>query len=185
MKRQVVHIFGASGAGTSTLGRYIAERTGFFFMDTDDYFWAPVDPPFSVRRPPEERLSLMRRDLEAHDKVVLSGSLTGWGDVLIPLFTLAVRVETDDAVRLERIERREKARFGARIEPGGDMYEAHVRFIEWAAAYESAGPEQRSRALHDIWQKRLACPLLTADGARPPEENFEAVRKWLEKEENE
>ncbi len=32
----VIHIFGASGSGTSTLGRFICEKTGFFFMDTDD-----------------------------------------------------------------------------------------------------------------------------------------------------
>ena len=34
--KQVIHIFGASGSGTSTLGRYISKKLGCFFMDTED-----------------------------------------------------------------------------------------------------------------------------------------------------
>ncbi len=41
----IVHIFGGAGSGTSTLGRAIAAEYGCFFMDTDDYFWMPTDPP--------------------------------------------------------------------------------------------------------------------------------------------
>ncbi len=32
----VIHIYGASGSGTSTLGRKISEELGYRFMDTDD-----------------------------------------------------------------------------------------------------------------------------------------------------
>ena len=38
MDKQVIHIYGASGSGTSAIGRYISEKLGYFFMDTDDYF---------------------------------------------------------------------------------------------------------------------------------------------------
>ena len=38
MQKQVIHIFGASGAGTSTLGMYISKKMGYYFMDTDDYY---------------------------------------------------------------------------------------------------------------------------------------------------
>lgn len=40
--KNVIHIFGASGAGTSTLGRKICAELGYRFMDTDDYFWLPI-----------------------------------------------------------------------------------------------------------------------------------------------
>lgn len=36
--KKIIHLFGASGSGTSTLGKYIREKLGYFFMDTDDYF---------------------------------------------------------------------------------------------------------------------------------------------------
>ena len=75
--KQVIHIFGASGSGTSTLGRCLSAELGYRFLDTDDYFWMPTDPKFTVRRPREERLELMRREIDAAENVVLSGSLAG------------------------------------------------------------------------------------------------------------
>ena len=45
-----IHITGASGAGTSTLGRALATATGTVHFDTDDYYWAPVEPKYSVKR---------------------------------------------------------------------------------------------------------------------------------------
>ena len=64
MKR-VIHIFGASGSGTSTLGRAVADRAGFRFLDTDDYYWLPAEPMYTLKRPIPERLALMERDLDA------------------------------------------------------------------------------------------------------------------------
>lgn len=108
--KQVIHIFGASGAGTSTLGKKICEELGYFFMDTDDYFWEPTDPKYTVKRSFEERLRLMKEDIEKHDQIVISGSLVDWGDELVPLFTLAIRLVTDTDVRIERLRKREKAK---------------------------------------------------------------------------
>jgi len=105
-------------------------------MDTDDYFWEPTDSPYTIKRAVPERLALMKRDVAEHENVVIFGSLVDWGDELIPLFTLAVRVETDTATRIERLRAREREHFGSRIDPGGDMYENHKEFIEWAAAYD-------------------------------------------------
>lgn len=31
MDKQVIHIYGASGSGTSIIGRYIIDRLGFFY----------------------------------------------------------------------------------------------------------------------------------------------------------
>jgi hypothetical protein len=44
---------------------------------------------------------------------VLSGSLDGWGDPLIPLFDLMVFVVVPTEVRLQRLRERETRRFGA------------------------------------------------------------------------
>ena len=109
--KNIIHIFGASGAGTSTLGRKICAELGYKFMDTDDYFWLPTDPAYTEKRPREERIELMCRDIDEAENVVISGSLIGWGDVLIPRFTLAIRVETDADIRAERLHRREKEAF--------------------------------------------------------------------------
>ncbi len=178
--KNVIHIFGASGSGTTTLGKKISAELGFFFMDTDDYFWSEADIPYTVKRPKEERLILMKRDIEENENVVVSGSLTGWGDALIPLFTLAVRVNTDTQTRIERLKEREYAHFGDRIRPGGDMHEAHLEFLAWAARYDDGDEEMRSRIHHDRWQKLLTCRLLTLDGAKDLEENFAFARRAIE-----
>ena len=175
MSRHIIHIFGASGSGTSTLGRAVAEKTGYAFLDSDDYIWAPTDPPFTSLRTHAERLPLLQRDMERIGNAVLSGSLVGWGDPLIPRFTLAVRLVTPTEIRMDRLRRREYARFGDRILPGGDMYEQHQAFLAWAAAYDDGAPTMRSRAMHDLWQQKLSCPLLTLDGARAVEELAEEV----------
>ena len=61
--KNVIHIYGASGSGTSTLGRKISEELGYKFMDTDDYFWLPTNPRYTTKRNREERLALMKKDI--------------------------------------------------------------------------------------------------------------------------
>lgn len=179
-KRNVVHLFGASGSGTSTIGRALCGQTGFFFMDTDDYFWLPTDPPFQQKREAAERVRRMQDALDSHENAVISGSLVGWGDVFIPQFTLAIRVVTDTATRLTRIAIRERARFGSRIEPGGDMYAQHREFLAWSSRYDTGDPTQRSRAMHDIWEKTLSCPILTLDGGADLQENLLRITQLLQ-----
>ncbi len=176
---QMIHIYGAAGSGTSTLGKYISEKTGCHWMDTDNYFWLPTNPPYTIKRDVFERLALMKREFSKWDKVVISGSLVDWGDELIPLFTLAIRIETETDIRIERLKKRERARFGARIDIGGDMYEAHREFIEWASAYDNGGIDMRSKAKHDQWQKLLRCEQIELDGSNTLEHNFEIVHAYL------
>lgn len=181
MAKNVIHIFGASGSGTSTLGRKICSELGYKFMDTDDYFWLPTDPKFTTKRGVEERLALMRNDIQYAKNVVISGSLVDWGDELIPLFTLAVRLETATDIRIARLEQRERDRFGKRIDIGGDMFINHRAFIEWAKSYDSGDLSMRSKAKHDEWQKLLQCRCIELDGAVDINTNYETVRKILER----
>ena len=121
----------------------------------------------------------MKKDIAEAKNVVLSGSIAGWGDELIPYFTLAVRIEMDPAIRIDRLVKREKQRYGSRIEPGGDMYEHHLAFVEWAKTYDTGGVDVRSKAKHDVWQKLLPCGILYLDGADTIEENFAKVKNML------
>lgn len=179
MEKKVVHIYGASGSGTTTLAKYISEKCKYAFMDTDDYFWRPTDPPYQEKRSVSERLELMKRDIEKSDKVVISGSLVDWGDEMIPLFTLVIRMNTATEIRIERLKKREYEHFGSRIKAGGDMYENHQEFLTWAAAYDCGDVNMRSKAKHDEWQKRLLCKQIMLDGSAEVEDNFEIIRPYL------
>ena len=126
---QRIHILGAFGSGTTTLGRALAARLQCLHFETDDYVWVPTDPPYTQQRERTERQRLLMDDLTAQDSWVVSGSLCGWGDVAIPLFELVVVLWVPQAVRMARLHRREQARFGERILPGGDMYESSQAFL--------------------------------------------------------
>lgn len=178
--KNVIHIYGASGSGTSTLGKKISEELGYKFMDTDDYFWLPTNPRYTTKRSKEERLALMKKEILENENVVISGSLVDWGDELIPFFTLAIRLVTDKEIRIERIKQREWDKFGERIAPGGDMYQQHLNFVEWARKYDTGSLNMRSKAKHDEWQKLLQCKQIVLNGADNLADNMEKVRRTID-----
>ncbi|MHC1757197.1 MAG: AAA family ATPase [Methanosarcina sp.] len=155
-----IHIMGASGSGTTTLAKALSNELGYKHFDTDDYYWIPSEIPFTRIRDIEERQSLLKKDLEKYDNWILSGSLCGWGDILISHFELVIYLWIPRDIRIRRLTKREKERYGSAIEPGGNRYESSNEFIEWAAKYDEAGVEMRSKKLHEIWLSRLECPIL-------------------------
>ncbi|MGY2258225.1 ATP-binding protein [Pseudomonas sp. SDO55104_S430] len=158
-----IYITGASCAGVTTLGQNTAALLNVRHVDVDDFFWMPTNPPFTTKRPPGERVVLIRQKFEGDDWV-LTGSCMGWGDALITDVDLIVFVETPTPVRLERLAAREKERFGNRIAPGGDMHEIHVAFREWASQYDNPNFSGRNRAWHEAWLTEQTVPVLRIDG---------------------
>lgn len=161
-----IHILGASGSGTTTLGAALAAGLGCPHEDTDQYFWQPTDPPFTARRAAEARLRLLLPRLAGPDWV-LSGSALKWGTPLDSLYELVVFLRLDPAVRMARLLRREDLRYGGRIAPGGDMAEASQAFLDWAESYDTAGRAHRSLAAHEEWLADRTCAVLRLDSAAP------------------
>jgi adenylate kinase family enzyme len=163
-----IHIFGASGSGTTSLASALAGTHGHRHLDTDDFYWFPTNPPYRHPRPREARLALLRDELAQSPRWVLSGSLCGWGDPLVSEFDLVVFLIVPTKARLTRLRARECERYGREtIAPGGAFHQAHVEFLDWAGRYDSGGLEIRSRALHEAWLAGLGCALLRLDGDRP------------------
>ncbi|WP_277373060.1 AAA family ATPase [Pseudomonas sp. AA-38] len=177
-----LHIFGASGAGTTTLARTLAEHCGWLHLDTDAFYWLPSEPPYLHKRPPEERVALIREQAAQACSWVLSGSLCSWGEALIPSFSHALFLRLDDAERMQRLQQREVQRYGERIQPGGDMHEQSLAFLHWAAGYEQGDLQTRSLRMHEAWiAQRLSCPLLRLDSTHEtPEQLAARVLDWLQ-----
>jgi adenylate kinase family enzyme len=171
-----VHIFGASGSGTSTLAAALAAKHGHRHLNTDNFYWLPTDPPFEQPRPREDRLVLLESALHESPAWVLSGSLCGWGDPLIPQFDLVVFLLVPTEVRLTRLRAREATRYGhAAIALGGARHAAHVAFIAWADRYDTGDIEMRSRALHEAWLSGLTSPVVRLEGVRPVAEQLARI----------
>ena len=179
MSIPILYIFGASGSGTTTLGRAASEALGWPQFDIDDYYWLPTDPPYTTARPREERLPMLLRDAAGAPGMVLTGWGEGWVYPLIPDFTLAVRLALEPGLRLRRLEDRERAHFGSRLDPGGDMHTEHLAFMAWAAGFETGGLDMRSKASLDVWQERMTCPVITLDSANSVATNLARVLEAL------
>jgi len=174
MKR--IHIFGASGSGTTTLGAALADRVGCPHFDTDQYFWLPTDPPYEIVRDLPDRTKLLRDDLEQSESWVLSGSLCGWGDFAIPLFDLVVFLALPVETRMERLRLREIERNGPNIDqPDHARYRPYRLFMDWAAEYDTGGLDMRSKTRHEQWMTTLSCPVVRIEHEATVEQNVNAV----------
>jgi adenylate kinase family enzyme len=163
-----IHILGASGAGVTSLGRALADALAIPDHDTDDYFWQPTTPPYQKMRERADRLRLMQEMFLPRAEWVLSGSLAGWGDAIIPAFDWVVFLTTPREIRLQRLRAREAKRYGAdAVASGGWRHKETLEFIEWASDYDNGDRASRSRAKHEAWLATLPCPVLRLDGSRP------------------
>lgn len=173
-----VYITGAAGSGTTTLGQALAARLGVAHLDSDAFFWAPSEPPYTQKRPVEDRLALIAAaelGQGAAGGWVLSGALDGWGDLALQGTDLIVFLLTPTPLRLARIRRREAEKFGARIQPGGDMALPHAQFLKWAASYDEPYFSGRSLARHRAWLASRPEPVLELSGTTALEEMLAQV----------
>ncbi|OWV32544.1 hypothetical protein B5C34_03160 [Pacificimonas flava] len=167
-----LHLLGASGTGTTTLGRALAQKLGVFHADAADYYWVPTDPPFLRKRSYKERLRLLDLDLDDDAGWVVSGSMMDWGEAVADRADHLIFLTLPTDLRIARLRAREQQRFGARIAPGGDMYQAHENFIRWAEGYDDPSFGGRTRARHEAWLGERDGRVLRLDGAAPIAENL-------------
>ncbi|RCW77312.1 AAA family ATPase [Saliterribacillus persicus] len=175
MKRKI-HIMGASGAGTSTLGAALAEKLPHTYLDTDDYFWTKK---FTEQRAVPDRRELLQNDLLLYENWILSGAVCGWGDDFKNYFDLLIFLWIPKDIRLERLKERESQRYGKGVLPGGSNYEQSKTFLEWASLYDDAGLEVRSKTLHEQWMKDAPCPVLRIEGDYTVAERVNLVLNYL------
>ena len=166
-----LHVTGAAGSGTTTLAAALAAELGIAHLDTDDFFWLPGDPPFTRYRPWRECLRLLNEAFAEAGSWVLSGYLAPWAAPLFPLFDFVVFLDVPTEVRLDRLRRRDgTGPLAHRYAPGGDLHDSFEKFLGWAAAYETAAGDRRSRANQEAIFSRLSCPLLRLEGNRPSDQ---------------
>jgi len=174
-----IHILGASGSGTTTLGKALADHLVIPHFDGDDFFWMQTDPPFTTKRSQEERINLLASTLSQNTSWVLSGSVMGWGDFIRPDLNLLIYKHVDKEVRLQRISIRERERFGNRIDEVGDMHQNHKAFLAWASEYDSGGLEMRSSQSVEAWIILATCKIFRLEGNLSSEQEVAKVMEYM------
>ena len=155
-----LHIFGASGSGTTSLGSALSNKLNLRHFDSDNYYWKKTDPPFAQANSVEERHELLLADLDGLEGWILSGSMDSWSEPFLPLFDGVIFVQSDPNLRVKRLRDREYRDYGARIKKGGDMFEEHEYFVKWAHQYDKGELPGRSLKRHEAWMESLDCPIL-------------------------
>jgi adenylate kinase family enzyme len=179
-----IHLMGAPGAGVTTLGAQLARQREVPHFDADDYHWFTTDPePYRRRRNPAHRMALLTADLDAATSGwVLTGSVCGWGDALVPRMDAVVWCWLPAELRLARIGARELARYGAtRLGEGGDLAGVFQKFQDWAAAYDAPDATHlRSKTAELAWLGGLSCPVLHLTDDDSVAANAARIEAWIQ-----
>jgi shikimate kinase len=157
MQRGII-IFGANGSGKSTLGRELARVLNFKYIDIEDYHFEKSEIPYTVERSREDCLNLILDDIKKYKSFVLSAVTGDFSEEITSMYELAVFLSVPIETRIERIEQREYEKHGERICKGGDMYEQHIKFINFCRL--------RNLSNIDKWAETLNCPVIDVDGTK-------------------
>ena len=166
-------ICGMNGSGKTTLGRALAEHLGWRFIDNEDLYFPKIDPahPYATERTQAEVEDLLLEEVRRDDHFVFAAVRGNYGEAVLPYYKAAVLVEVPRDIRLKRVRERSYRKFGARMQPGGDLYESEKRFYDLIAAR----PEDYATR----WLETMEIPLLRVDGTKPVGENVAIIADWL------
>ena len=169
-----VVLCGLNGSGKSTLGQVLAERLGFSFLDSEDLFFPKSDPsrPYASPRSRAEAEELLFQTLQKQGSFVVAAVKGNFGERILPFYRYAVLLHAPKEIRLQRVRERSFQKFGARMLPGGDLYREEEEFFRMA----DSRPEEEAEAC----VRTLSCPVLRADGTKPPEENAALLAKLIQ-----
>ena len=166
-------VCGCNGCGKTTLARMVAQRLGVRFLDIEDYFFPKEDSdyPYRESRSRKEAVALLAADTAGEEPFVLASVKGDFGPEIEGRFACAVLLSAPKEVRERRLRERSFERFGERMRPGGDLYEAEERFFRAAAALS---PEEVTG-----WADTLSCPVIQVDSGRPAPEVLEEIIQRL------
>ena len=168
-KTMGILICGLNGTGKSTLGRMLADRIGYEFIDNEDLFFPKRDHAyaFSSPRSKEEVIRLLEEKIRDNSRFVFAAVKGDYGDMLIGSLECIVLIDVPKQIRSQRVRERSFSKFGERILPGGDLYD---REAAWFALTDSR-PEDYTMK----WLEAVNCPVIRVDGTLPVEENIEHI----------
>ena len=162
-------VCGLNGTGKSTLGKALAEKLHFYFIDNEDLYFPKIDPAYIYASPRtrEEVEKLLLNEIEKHENFVFASVKGDYGETIYPFFQYAVLIDVPKDIRMKRVKNRSFQKFGNRMLLGGDLYEQEERFFD----------SVKSRAENTVekWIQSLNCPIIRMDGTKPIEENINLV----------
>lgn len=162
-------ICGLNGTGKSTLGRLLADRMEYEFIDNEDLFFPKADPSYTFSNPrsKEEAIQLLEEKISRNNRFVFAAVKGNYGGRLIASLDHIVLIEVPKQIRSKRVRDRSYQKFGDRILPGGDLYDIESK---WFSLTDS-----RPDTYVSDWLETVNCPVIRIDGTLPVENNLDYI----------
>ncbi len=162
-------ICGLNGTGKSTLGKALAEKLHFHFIDIENLYFPKTNPNYiyaspRTREDVEERLLC---EIRTHENFILASVKGDYGEELYSFFQCAILLDVPRDIRLQRVKDRSFQKFGNRMLSGGDLFEQEEKFFRLV--------ESRNEDAVEEWVKSLKCPVIRIDGTKPIDENIDFI----------
>lgn len=167
-------ICGLNGAGKSSLGKVLAERLGYIFIDNEDLYFPKTDSSymFSNPRSKAEAEHILDSMISENNHFVYAAVKGEWGDNLSAALDCVILIEVPKEVRMQRVRNRSHQKFGDRILPGGDLYEKETAWFSYV--------ESRPENYLSEWLEHIDCPIIRVDGTLPIQENVDHLLQSME-----
>ena len=168
-------ICGLNGTGKSTLGRMLADRMRYEFIDNEDLFFPKADPSytFSSSRSEEDVIRLLEEKISENNRFIFAAVRGNYGDRLIASLDYIVLIEVPKQIRSKRVRDRSYQKFGDRILPGGDLYDKENKWFSLT--------DGRPETYVTDWLETVNCPVIRIDGTMPVKENVDYLLSALQK----
>ena len=169
MKGIGIQICGLNGCGKSTLGRVLADRMGFHFIDNENLYFvrSQANEPYANPRSQEEVERLLMDEVAKHPNFIFVAVKGNYGKDIIPMYTYVVVIEVPKEIRSQRVRNRSFQKFGSRMQMGGDLYKQEEAFFRMV--------ESRQDDYVENWLQSVKCPIIRVDGTKAVEENVEYI----------
>lgn len=160
-----IQICGLNGCGKSTLGKALAERLGFHFIDNENLYFsrANSDEPYRNPKTRTEVESLLMEEVTRYPDFVFSAVKGDYGNDILQKYSYVVVMEVSPKIRAQRVRSRSFQKFGSRMLPGGDLYQQEEAFFRMA--------DSRQDDTIDTWLQKVSCPIIRVDGTKPIADN--------------
>lgn len=175
-----IHIMGASCAGSTTLGKALAQHLNYTYFDTDDYFWLPSAVPYTIKRDTADRIAMLKADLLNIPDAIVGGSLVSWGDEWLTMFDMVVFLHIPHDIRMQRLHNREAERYGDQIFTNAFRADQYKKFTSWATGYDDNTTNGRNLNVHQLWLSKVNCPVLKIEGDTTVNERIDLIMDKLQ-----
>ena len=170
-----IQICGLNGCGKSTLGKALAERMNFHFIDIENLYFSRtnIDEPYTNPKSRTEVEKLLAEEISKHPDFVFAAVKGDYGKDIIPLYDYIVVIEVPKDIRSQRVRNRSYQKFGNRILVGGDLHSQEEAFFQMV--------DSREDDYIANWLQKVSSPIIRVDGTKTVEDNVEFILQLIDR----